>query len=109
MGSPRKKDGESGLFVALLRGDAELLSLWMRGGGAKEMVDCVARRACWRGGGSGVGFHGRLPACLRQGGGFGPGLSKALEGGGTGLGFGFGFCFGFGFGCIADGSGSGGR
>ena len=35
MGWPRKRGGEPGLFVALLRGDVELLSLWSRGGRKK--------------------------------------------------------------------------
>ena len=111
MGWSRKKGGESGLFVAFFRGDAELLSLWTRWGGGGERNGRVRRAAGVLGGGLGVGFCGSLPACLGLGVGLRPGLLKVLSGGCTGLGFGFvfGFGFGFGLGCTADGSGSRGR
>ena len=107
MGWSRKRGGEPGLFVALLRGGVGLWSLWMGGRGERNgRLRCAV--GALRGGGSGVGFGGHLLACLGQGAVLEPGLLRALEGGNAGWGRAFGLGFGFSLGCTADGNGSGG-
>ena len=105
-GWSRKRGGEPGLFVALLREGVGLWSLWTRGRGERNGRLCCAVGA----------LRGRVGCCLPwaftgmfgAGCGFGAGLVQSFGRGGCRWSRAFGLGFRFGLSCTADNNGSGG-
>ena len=89
MGWPRKRGGEPGLFVALLRGVVGLRSLWTGGGRNKWYAVLRGRRA--EGGGVGRGLPWAFTGLFQPGRGFGAWFVGSCGRGGYRL----GLCFGF--------------
>ena len=99
-GWSRKRGGEPGLVVALLRGGVGLWSLWTRGRGERDGGLCCAVGALR--GGVGCCLPWAFTGMFGAGCGFGAGLVESFGRGGAGWSRAFGLGFGFGLGCTAD-------